>query len=222
MKIMSILTNLNTLKGNNVKNYIALTLAVSLPILAGCGTKVSLVRHDFPAVGVVATKSVGDELIGQAYGQIGQKLDLLKDEIIGTTRLPKGHYYAHSENKTKIRFVKNDNNANFDFYINKQDQKICITGNDCTQVEYLMSQAVNPYSIIKGTFQRTLIYNGKIGNRVTFGYREFADGIARSAFSNTVEYDLSESTLVGYKGARIDIIKASNTELTYKVISGFD
>jgi len=58
-------------------------------------------------------------------------------------------------------------------------------------------------------------------NRIALGYREFSGDIARLAFSNELSYDLSESAILGYKGARIEIIKATNTELTYKVISGF-
>ena len=45
--------------------------------------------------------------------------------------------------------------------------------------------------------------------------------MARSAYSNNVDYDLAESTIVGYKGARLEVVKATNTELTYRVLSGF-
>jgi hypothetical protein len=70
--------------------------------------------------------------------------------------------------------------------------------------------------------QKTLIYSGKIGDRITLGYREFKNDIARPAFSNDVAYDLSESTVLGYKGARLEVLKATNTEITYKVIAGFN
>lgn len=73
----------------------------------------------------------------------------------------------------------------------------------------------------KNQFQQELLYNGKIGNRVALGYREFSGDLARPAFSNEVSYDLSESTTLGYKGARIEVIKATNTEITYKLVSGF-
>lgn len=79
---------------------------------------------------------------------------------------------------------------------------------------------------IPGTFQfdslqQTLLYNGKIGNRITLAYRELQNNIARPAFSNSVEYDLSESNVIGYKGARLEIIKATNTEITYRILSDF-
>lgn len=68
---------------------------------------------------------------------------------------------------------------------------------------------------------QTLLYNGKIGNKVTFAYRETQNNLARPAFNNSVEYDLSESSVVRYKGAQIEIIKATNTEITYCLIAGF-
>lgn len=74
----------------------------------------------------------------------------------------------------------------------------------------------------KNSFQQTLIYNGKIGNKINIGYREFSGDFARPAFTNNVEYDLSESKQIVYKGALIDVINASNQSITYKVIKNFN
>jgi hypothetical protein len=72
------------------------------------------------------------------------------------------------------------------------------------------------------TIQRTLIYSGKSGNKINVGYREFSGNIARPAFSNNVEYDLEESKQIGYKGALLEIIEATNTFIKYKVLSNFN
>ena len=45
--------------------------------------------------------------------------------------------------------------------------------------------------------------------------------MARPAFSNEVEYDLKEVTSINYKGARLEIVKATGESITYKVIKGF-
>jgi hypothetical protein len=37
-----------------------------------------------------------------------------------------------------------------------------------------------------------------------------------------VEYDLSESKIIGYAGARLEVIKATNTGIEYKVIKNFN
>lgn len=76
-------------------------------------------------------------------------------------------------------------------------------------------------TLAHNSFQQTLIYSGRIGDRITLGYREFSNNMARPAFNNDVEYDLNESKIVGYKGARVEVIKATNQEIKYKVLSNF-
>lgn len=72
------------------------------------------------------------------------------------------------------------------------------------------------------SFQRTLIYSGRVGNRITLAYREFSGGLARPAFSNNAEYDLSESMVLVYQGAQIEVIEATNQGITYRVIRNFN
>ena len=71
-------------------------------------------------------------------------------------------------------------------------------------------------------FQQTLIYSGRIGSKVNISYREFSNNIARPAFNNDVEYDLNESSIIGYKGAEIEIIEATNRSIKYRVIRNFN
>ncbi|ELT4634368.1 hypothetical protein R8Y01_003702, partial [Acinetobacter baumannii] len=77
-------------------------------------------------------------------------------------------------------------------------------------------------SINEDSFQQTLIYSGKVGNKINIGYREFSSNIARPAFNNDVEYDLSQSKEIGYKGALLEIIEATNQDIKYKVIRNFN
>jgi hypothetical protein len=46
--------------------------------------------------------------------------------------------------------------------------------------------------------------------------------MARPASNNDVSYDLDESTKIGYKGARLKIINATNQYIEFKVISNFN
>lgn len=74
----------------------------------------------------------------------------------------------------------------------------------------------------ESSFQMSLIYLGKNGNTLKFGYREFYNNLARPAFSNEISYDLNESNIIGYKKAKIQVISATNTSITYKILSYFD
>lgn len=71
-------------------------------------------------------------------------------------------------------------------------------------------------------FRRTLIYSGRVGDKLRIAYREFRNNIARGAYSNDVEYDLSEGNIIGYAGAQLEIIEATNSQIRYKVITHFD
>lgn len=72
------------------------------------------------------------------------------------------------------------------------------------------------------SFQQTLLYNGRVGDKINIGYRESSNNMARPAFNNDVEYDLSESKVIGYKGARVEVLDATNQYIKYKVISNFN
>lgn len=72
------------------------------------------------------------------------------------------------------------------------------------------------------SFQQTLLYSGRVGDKVNISYREFSGNVARPAFSNDVEYDLSSSSELAYRGARIEVIEATNSSITYRVLSNFN
>jgi len=72
------------------------------------------------------------------------------------------------------------------------------------------------------SFQQELIYTGKIGDRIRFTYREFMNRMAREAFTVDVEYDLSQSNVISYQGATIEIVSATNQIIKYKVLEHFD
>jgi hypothetical protein len=69
------------------------------------------------------------------------------------------------------------------------------------------------------SFRRELVYSGVSQNTVTVVYREFKDNLARPAFTQELKYDLAQSRVIGYKGARFEVLDAGNTAITYKVLS---
>ncbi|HAL85858.1 MAG TPA: hypothetical protein DCM31_02640 [Deferribacteraceae bacterium] len=70
-------------------------------------------------------------------------------------------------------------------------------------------------------FEQELIYNGRSGNILKFLYREYQYNRVRDAFSQEIQYDLKDGNLIGFKGVRLEVIEASNTRITYRVISSF-
>lgn len=141
------------------------------------------------------------------------------EKMIGTELLKRGRYEFEDQNRTRYKFFATKQ----EIYLIKENKKICINKEDeahCADADYSTDVKLSKKS--PSSFQQTLLYNGRIGNRIAFGYREFSNNSARPAFNNDVTYDLDESNIIGYKGARLEIIKATNTEITYKLISSFE
>lgn len=68
-------------------------------------------------------------------------------------------------------------------------------------------------------FRRELLYTGRAGAQISLVYREFTDDMARPAFMQQLQYEATPNAIIGYQGARFRIISATNTEVTYEVIS---
>ena len=71
-------------------------------------------------------------------------------------------------------------------------------------------------------FKQEIIYNGKVGNNIKLLYREFSNDFIRGSFNQEVQYDLTDSMTIGYKGARIQVIEANNQQIKYKITKTFD
>jgi hypothetical protein len=70
-------------------------------------------------------------------------------------------------------------------------------------------------------FRREILYSGGGKGSVQLQYREYMNDFARPAFSQELSYDLSQGTEIGFKGARIRILKISNVGLRYVVLKAF-
>ncbi|THD81649.1 MAG: hypothetical protein E7812_02180 [Phenylobacterium sp.] len=68
-----------------------------------------------------------------------------------------------------------------------------------------------------GGFRRDLVYAGVSQGVVSITYREFSNDLARPAFTQELHYDLKEGDLIGFRGSRFRILKASNISIRYVV-----
>tara|TARA_R110002020_G_scaffold446238_2_gene658493 strand:- start:3386 stop:4063 length:678 start_codon:yes stop_codon:yes gene_type:complete len=221
---------------------ILFTAVITAGFLSACATpsynyKPELKEISKPPIGKVATANLGDHMLTQ--GIMVQQDAIYIDD-----------YYNMSGNKVSPGyFAKQGEDEEFEQYkisggvdagtvtkgllkdppallvVRKEDNALCVLTvynyvSSCTaDVPY---QKTNWATANKNSFQQTLLYNGKVGNKINIGYREFSSDTARPAFNNDVEYDLSQSKEIGYKGALIDVIDADNKQIRYKVTKGFD
>lgn len=69
------------------------------------------------------------------------------------------------------------------------------------------------------TFKQELIYGGRVGNSLKIAYREYQDDYARAPFYQDLQYDLRQSKEIAFKNYRLSILKADNSQVTFKVLS---
>ncbi len=78
--------------------------------------------------------------------------------------------------------------------------------------------------------QEELIYSGKSGQTLKAIYREFIGDFVGSPYGNSgwrikqgftqeLQYDLDSSSIIGFRSLQIEIVEATNSSITFKVIS---
>lgn len=73
----------------------------------------------------------------------------------------------------------------------------------------------------ESSLKQVIEYMGKSGSILEFTYSEYMNNIARDAFTRTFKVDLNDTNFLSFKGAKVEILDASSSEITYKVLQGF-
>lgn len=190
-----------------------------------------------PPINTFNTAYVGDKMLEQgifvdrevlyvpAKTKINFGYSLLAGNYEKTGQNGKGSFYRVINNIPNGGMVQKNPLADpFKDVMLGLDGKLCVlsafNAKNCTSEHSARQTVVGIAS--DNSFQQTLIYSGKVGNKINIGYREFSSNMARPAFNNDVEYDLNESKQIGYKGALLEIIDANNQSITYKVLRNFN
>jgi len=188
-----------------------------------------------PKENVVTTSSLGERMLESGKVTTINGFTLHNDVSIfdGVVKAGEFHQIGIKENH-KVFGPKNGYGTGVvDFmgtpspakpYVDANNGALCFLGGFGTR---FCSDEVKP-NIVKfnmytaDSFMQELIYTGKVANKIRFTYREFQNGMARQSFNIDVEYDLSESNLISYKGATIEVISATNRKIEYKVLQHFN
>lgn len=228
-----------------MRNAINVVAALFISILCGCTTPQYNYRPDVqqisrPALNSINVANVGDEMLSQGMYVEREAIKLAHEIKFGglftAYRLSPGFYIKTGEDRVSsyykpavgrecgevtkaalvdpwesIRMTKDGKTISvvtvFHLKVNEKADGVSMT----------------TYPILTDdSFQQTLIYSGKVGDKIKIGYREFSNNAARPAFNNDVDYDISQSSVIGYKGARLEVIEATNELIRYKVITNFN
>ncbi|WP_421245569.1 hypothetical protein [Aeromonas sanarellii] len=221
----------------NIKGLFPLTLSLAL---TGCAvsydpnTSSTTTPVDFPPIGEVNTAYVGDSMMAKGF-RVESEAAVLKAPVDGVFYdIPSGTYDILGSNKDG-RIFKTMTRDNKTVAIgpfadpyqalgvkNSSPKELCVITTfgvyECYTADFEIKRVA---STTEASFQQTLIYSGKVGNKINIGYRESSNDVARPAFNNDVEYDLNESKEIGYKGAVLEVLSADNQKITYRVLKSF-
>ena len=202
----------------------------------------SMKIYNIPKENIITQKSIGDTLVDSKYRLVGRALILEEDifspgaGILDYT-VKKGAAFKYSIIDGDICYGKFDAiqtdtllNIDYDYFAFVCIMKKPINGKNAywvlheikedVQIKYSFQDDANA-PIQQTSFKQKFIYNGRVDNAVKFIYREFDEGVNRSTFQQDLQYDLSESNIIGFKELRLEVIEATNQNITYKVLNNF-
>ncbi len=82
----------------------------------------------------------------------------------------------------------------------------------------VQGRATNGMNGVTYTFDRQLIYGGKTGETIKMTYREFSNSMARPAFTQDLQYDLSQSKKIAFQEMRLEVLNATNEQISANVL----
>ncbi len=216
-------------------------LVAIVALISGCATggrpiAPTVTKVDYPELNSVRESELGETILSKGVTLTFEVIDL-RNEVVGgdgvireRTRLAPQRLIASREDEAWTYFDGKTTYLGLEqpggLMVSKSDRKhIEIWGGSFNRGSTPSPTPIVEFSEVSvdgpASFRQELIYNGRSGSAVRFTYRELSNSLMRPAFSQEANYDLSESHVIGFKGARIEIIDASNTRLKYKVISSF-
>jgi hypothetical protein len=228
-------------------NFFLVATAGTLVVLAGCASRVPVplgnafptmeTRH-IPELGATGKAEVGDamvstesvlrvrgisiaETVSETVNPPGVTEVVRGDYELFATSLEGNYYQGRSTYSVPGKSISVSERSGV--FVPDDKSRSAVIYHFVQRYRYgTKPVAYVPKEIIKITsesFRRELVYSGVSQNTITVIYREFKDSFARPAFTQELKYDLSEHRVIGYQGARFEVLDAGNTGITYKVIS---
>jgi len=226
----------------SIKIRTLLSTIIIAAVLIGCSSKEPQpVNSDLtllysPEIGVSSTVEIGQNMFSKTYafqnlifvnGKAKAKLnnyihiDAIKEYTFIDTRLRKTKEGYNAVCYSWFCSTDTNNDSFLDSWWKVKKQ--LIGENVYSPLEEKVPYKLG-YSFDENSFKYDALYQGKIDNKIKISFREFKNNIARPAFTQNIDYELEKSgtTIIGFKGLRIEVINVTNTSITYRVIKDYD
>ncbi len=85
-----------------------------------------------------------------------------------------------------------------------------------------------PTKIINSASKYVVLYQGRVGNKLNIAFQSFVSVLGKfkikEGFTQNIQYELDENgeALIGFKGLRIKVLRATNFDIIYQVISDYN
>ena len=186
----------------------------------------------------IQKKQVGESILTLESGYFAKAIIITQSNTVknSSVSVNPGAVFVHLKSNNKYDFyypegteiVNNYIQASYGIAIEKKSGTAKYRGADgigFSQFDFsepLQYTAAERPDKNRNYFKKEFIYNGKSGSTLKFSYREFSNDYARPAFTQDLQYDLDESSIIGFREMRIEVKEASNTNITYMVQNGFN
>ena len=192
-----------------------------------------------PKVGEEATAQVGDPIITMSHGIAATAIRFLSDCTFSERRDLPGTGTVNYSVPGGTVFIRENTTNGVPGYCGKAIQNTpfnvpmdhCVAISDRGLVPFPGSQMIvqSNCQIERQTVQadapdsvkKEILYNGRSGTTLRLSYREFVRDMARPAFTQDLTYDIRDDRVVGFRGARLEVLDANNTSIRYRVLSSF-
>lgn len=179
-----------------------------------------------PPINTVATRSVGESLCKQniIYNYNTHDVLLIDNECPKVLEMdPVLYKWTSNQWNMMCRYDKKEclvdvtGENEFNFKTDELDDLSELKPLAC-KVKYKIIPT--PSRVGEMYFKYEIIYQARVGNKLRLSYREYVDDYAHPAFTQEIEYDLDqkEDMIIGFKKLRMQILNATNNEITYKIL----
>jgi hypothetical protein len=217
------------------KIYTILLLSI---LLTSCGVKkYSIIPNSettySPEINQSKTSEIGITLVSKETAKKYDAIEITKEvkikpNVVKTLKI--GETFIKTFETKQFDLYENIDNPNFGIALSKNNEstKTYSTAPTGTGLQFQIPRYALEYKQTKRPiknddyFKQEFIYNGRVGNGIKFIYREFVNDYARPAFTQELQYDLSDDSIIGFRGLRLEVVNATNTKIEYKILNHFE
>lgn len=202
-------------------------LVLLLFLFDGCSRKKIDIVY-IPELNKTATAEVGQNMYEKFYAKVVTR------KIVNLS----GKQYKFGKvDDVECATVNRDDSLldyNCDGYFTHKRGSFINRGKDKNKLEepikYEVVEKREYYPAGRDSFKYNVLYQGKVDSKIKIAYQEFYLDKAtnlfmiRPAFEQIIDYELEKdgTAVIGFKGLRIEVLKATNLDITYKVLKDYD